>query len=74
MLLAMANSGHEFGVFGQPTLPSSYGGISGNTLMNMTATSWPPAQGPFATFTFFAPANSALEVQIYILSRLQHER
>ncbi|KAH8956102.1 hypothetical protein BDL97_07G021100, partial [Sphagnum fallax] len=61
ILLAMANSGHEFGVFGQPKLPSSYGGMTGNTLMNMTATSWPQAQGPLATFTFFAPANSALE-------------
>jgi hypothetical protein len=47
-----------------PNLPLQYQG-SGNTLQTLLNLSWPAAQGVGSTFTFFAPANSAIKVQLY---------
>ncbi|KAG0616266.1 hypothetical protein M758_5G102800 [Ceratodon purpureus] len=43
-----------------PILPGRYQG-SGNTLQALLNASWPAAQGPSATFTFFAPQNKAIK-------------
>lgn len=44
-----------------PILPKRYQG-NGNTLQLLLNESWPLAQGPASTFTFFAPENSAIKV------------
>jgi hypothetical protein len=46
-----------------PTLPKKYQG-NGNTLQLLLNESWPVAQGPASTFTFFAPENSAIKVLV----------
>lgn len=45
-----------------PVLPNAYQG-SGNVLQALLNASWPAAQGPSATFTFFAPQNKAVKVK-----------
>ena len=45
-----------------PVLPSRYQG-SGNVLQALLNASWPVANGPSATFTFFAPQNKAVKVK-----------
>lgn len=47
-----------------PVLPARYQG-TGNTLQALLNASWPVAQGPSATFTFFAPQNKAVKVKTY---------
>lgn len=46
-----------------PILPKKYQG-NGNTLQLLLNESWPIAQGPASTFTFFAPENSAIKVLV----------
>jgi hypothetical protein len=50
-----------------PMLPSNYQG-SGNVLQALLNASWPAAQGPTTTFTFFAPQNKAVKVKFRNLS------
>ncbi|CAK9208388.1 unnamed protein product [Sphagnum troendelagicum] len=59
VLLLMASVVHgKIGI--PPNLPLQYQG-SGNTLQTLLNLSWPAAQGVGSTFTFFAPANSAVK-------------
>lgn len=44
-----------------PILPKQYQG-NGNVLQALLNASWPAAQGPTSTYTFFAPQNSAVKV------------
>lgn len=44
-----------------PVLPKQYQG-NGNVLQALLNASWPTAQGPTTTYTFFAPRNSAVKV------------
>jgi len=62
VVLLMASVVHgEIGI--PPILPLQYQG-RGNTLQTLLNLSWPAAQGVGSTFTFFAPANSAVKVQL----------
>lgn len=46
-----------------PILPKQYQG-KGNVLQALLNASWPAAQGPTSTYTFFAPQNSAVKVLV----------
>ena len=46
-----------------PLLPKQYQG-TGNVLQALLNASWPAAQGPTSTYTFFAPQNSAVKVLV----------
>jgi hypothetical protein len=62
VVLLMASVVHgKIGI--PPNLPLQYQG-GGNTLQTLLNLSWPAAQGVGSTFTFFAPANSAVKVQL----------
>ena len=47
-----------------PILPKQYQG-NGNVLQALLNESWPHAQGPTSTYTFFAPQNSAVKVLVF---------